>query len=209
MNNINNNISFIVLKSILIVVLLFMSISSYSQNCSKKKLATKEMRLDFDYRGQSMFLEMSNGDTVTLNVVLYSKQSYRIFVVGEQKLGKIDFTVIVPRKKFNRVVKDIEPKTVPIYKKDPNGFYLYNIDGERINIGEETIMDTLWTRETTAIRELVYNSNISEVPYWMAKPNKTQLITIKVSVADADKIQKGCIGVYVGREFSNAYQFRR
>ena len=190
-------------------MLLFITLTSNSQNCAKKKLASKDMRLDFDYRGQSLFLEMGNGDTATLNVVLYSKQNYRIFVVGEQKLGKVDFTVIVPRKKFNRVVKDIQPKVVPIYKQDPNGFYLYNTEGERIFMGEITIMDTTWTRETTAIRELVYNSNNAEFPFWMAKPNKTQLISIKVSIEVAEKIHKGCIGVYVGREFSNAYQFRR
>ena len=190
-------------------MLLISTLSLSSQNCSKKKLASKDIRLDFDYRGQSLFMELGNGDTATLNVVLYSKQNYRIFVVGEQKLGKVDFTVIVPRKKFNRVVKDVNPKIVPIYKQDPNGFYLYNIEGERIFMGEITVMDTTWTRETTAIRELVYDSKNAEAPFWMAKPNKTQLISIKVSIEDAERIQKGCIGVYVGREFSNAYQFRR
>lgn len=208
MNNKNNILVFLV-RTILVLVMLFISFTSNSQNCSKKKLASKDMRLDFDYRGQSLFLEMGNGDTATLNVVLYSKQNYRIFVVGEQKLGKVDFSVIVPRKKFNRIVKDVKPKSVPVYKKDPNGFYLYNTDSERILIGEETIQDTSWTRETTSIRELVYNSKKAEEPFWMAKPNKTQLISIKVSIEVAEKIQKGCIGVYVGREFSNVYQFRR
>ena len=47
------------------------------------------MRGKFDYRGQSVFVEMANGDSTTLNIVLYSKQNYRIFVVGEQKLGKV------------------------------------------------------------------------------------------------------------------------
>ena len=207
--NTNSNISFYLLRISWILMLLFITLSSNSQNCSKKKLASKDMRLDFDYRGQSMFLEMGNGDTATLNVVLYSKQNYRIFVVGEQKLGKVDFTVIVPRKRFNRVIKNVKPKIVPIYKQDPNGFYLYNTDGDRIFMGEITISDTTWTRETTSIKELVYNSKKAEDYYWMAKPNKTQLITIKLSIEDAEKIQRGCIGVYVGREFSNAYQFRR
>lgn len=208
MNN-NSNISSHISRATWLLMLLLITLSASSQNCAKKKLATKEMRLDFDYRGQSLFLEMSNGDTTTLNVVLYSKQNYRIFVVGEQKLGKIDFNVIVPRKKFNRVMKDIKPKIVSIYKQDPNGFYLYNTDGERIFMGEITVMDTTWTRETSSIREMVYDSRNAEDNYWMAKPNKTQLITIKLSIEDAERIQRGCIGVYVGREFSNAYQFRR
>ncbi len=180
-----------------------------AQKCAKKKLADKEMRSNFDYRGQSMFVEMTNGDTTTLNIILYSKQNYRVFVVGEQKLGRVDFEIRVPRKKFNRVVKEIKPKEVIVYKKDPSGFYLYNIEGERIPIGNETILDTLWTRETTTIQELVYDSRVADTPFWLATPSKTQLISIKVSVAAMEKTQKGCIGVYVGREYSNLYQFRR
>lgn len=193
----------------ILVLLLLVSSKGQAQRCSKKKLASKEMREDFDYRGQSLFVEMANGDSTTLNVVLYSKQNYRIFVVGEQKLGGVDYQVIVPRKRFNRVVKEIKPKKITVYKKDPSGFYLYNPDGERIPIGEEMIQDTLWMRETTTTKELVYDSRVAERPYWLATPNKTQLITIKVQVEDAQKVQKGCVGVYVGREYSNIYQFRR
>jgi len=94
-------------------------------------------------------------------------------------------------------------------KKDPSGFYLYNNDGERIPIGEEIVADTTWTRETSTTEEVVFNSRTSDISYWTATPNKTQLITVKVYVEKAQKIQKGCIGVYVGREFANAYQFRR
>lgn len=196
-------------KILWVFTLLFISLSASTQNCSKKKLASKEMRLDYDYRGQSLFIELANGDTTTLNIVLYSKQNYRIFVVGEQKLGKIDYEIIVPRKKFTRVLKDVQPKTVTVFKKDPNGFYLYNTDGNRIPVGDEIIMDTTWTRETTTTKELVFNTMTSDTPFWLATPNKTQLISIKVKVETTDKIQKGCVGIYVGREYSNIYQFRR
>lgn len=205
----NVQISTLTISAVLALIFTLLANVVHSQNCSKKKLATKEMRLEYDYRGQSLFIEMNNGQSDTLNIVLYSKQNYRIFVVGEQKLGKVDYQVIVPRKKFKRIVKDVQPKIVTVYKKDPMGFYLYNTDGERIPVGEETIMDTTWTRETTTTRELVYDSSNAETPYWHATPNKTQLITIKVLVEATDKIMNGCVGVYVGREFSNIYQFRR
>ena len=204
-----NHIKISTSRIIGLIVVLLISLTVHSQKCSKKKLASKEMRLDFDYRGQSIFEELANGDSTTLNIVLYSKQNYRIFVVGEQKLGKVDYAVIVTRKKFNRIVKDIQPKTINIYKKDPNGFYLYNPDGERIPVGEKSIMDTVWTRETTSTKEIVYNSKTAETPYWLATPNKTQLISIKINVEKTVKKQTGCIGVYVGREYSNIYQFRR
>ncbi|MBI9067566.1 MAG: hypothetical protein JEZ09_09765 [Salinivirgaceae bacterium] len=180
-----------------------------AQKCSKKKLADKDIRLDFDYRGQSLFVELSNGDTTSLNIILYSKQNYRIFVAGEQKLGNIEYQIIVPKKKFNRVMESVQPKTVNVYKKDPNGFYLYNPEGERIVIGEETIMDTTWTRETTVFKEVVFDSNKAENNFWEATPSKTQLITIKVNVGLSEKKQLGCVGLYVGREYSNIYQFRR
>lgn len=196
---------------IIAVSLLWIGFSTevQAQKCAKKKLADKEMRGTFDYRGQSVFLEMGNGDTATLNIILYSKQNYRIFVVGEQKLGKIDFEIQVPRKKFSRIVKEVNPKEVTVFKKDPNGFYLYNIDGERIPIGTETIMDTVWTRETTTSKELVYDSQKADNPFWLATPGKTQLIAIKVHVVGSERVQRGCIGIYVGREYSNIYQFRR
>lgn len=197
---------------ILFIILSFVSFvneQSVAQNCAKKKLADKEIRGEYDYRGQSLFVEMANGDTTTLKIVLYSKQNYKIFVVGEQKLGKVNYQVYVPRKKFNRIVKDIKPKTVPVYKRDPEGFYLYDNSGNRIKIGEETIQDTIWTRETADVEELVYDSRTAEMPYWTATPNKTQLVSIKVEIEDADRILRGCVGLYVGREYSNIYQFRR
>lgn len=196
---------------IIVVFLLlgFLPVSLMGQNCSKKKLATKEQRGDYDYRGQSVFVSLANEDSTNLKIVLYSKQNYKIFVVGEQKLGQIDYQIFVPRKRFNRVVKDVVPKKITVYKKDPEGFYLYNNSGERIPIGEETVMDTVWTRETADVEQLVYDSRNAELPYWLATPRKTQLVTIKVFVESADKILQGCIGLYVGREYSNIYQFRR
>jgi hypothetical protein len=179
------------------------------QNCAKKKLATNEMKGNLDYRGQSMFVGINSGDSTILNIVLYSKQNYRIFVVGEQKLGKLSFKIYVPRKKFTRVVKEIQPKKITIYKKDPLGFYLYDINGARIPLGEEIIQDTLWSRETSSIDDMVFDSENTDVPYWTATPNKTQLITVKVYIEPNPKKIEGCIGVYVGREYSNAYQFRR
>ncbi len=205
----NVKINALYLKFLAVALLLIIIGTTQGQNCSKKKLADKEMREDYDYRSQSLFVELGNGDTTTVNIVLYSKQNYRIFVVGEQKLGRIDYEIIVPRKKFTRVVESVQPKTVTKYKKDPNGFYLYNPNGERIPIGDEVVNDTTWTRETTTIEETVHNSRTADIGYWLATPNKTQLITIKVYVEPSVKVQRGCIGVYVGREYVNAYQFRR
>src|SRR3989339_520426 len=199
----------ITISTSIILLLVAVSFSGQAQKCAKKKLADKQIREDYDYRGQSLFIELGNGDSTTLNIVLYSKQNYRIFVVGEQKLGKIDYEIIVPRKKFNRVVQNIQQKKVTAYKKDPNGFYLYNTEGERIPIGEVMVNDTIWSRETNTTEELVYNSRDAESTFWTATPGKTQMISIKVFVEKTDKPQRGCIGVYVGREFSNAYQFRR
>jgi len=205
MNNIQPTYRLIIIAILTLIV----TSVGFGQNCSKKKLASKEMREEYDYRGQSLFVEMANGDTTTLKIVLYSKQNYKIFVVGEQKIGNLEYEIHVPRKKFNRVVKEVKPKTVSVYKKDPDGFYLYNNNGNRIEIGKETIQDTIWTRETADIEELVYNSRNSEFPYWLATPNKTQLVTIRVIADEADKIIIGCVGLYVGREYSNIYQFRR
>lgn len=180
-----------------------------AQNCSKKKLASNELKGKYDYRGQSMFKEMSSGDTATLSVVLYSKQNYRLFVAGEQKLGNVNYQIYVPRKKFTRVVKAVKDRTVQVYKKDPMGFYLYDSNGEKIPAGQEIIKDTIWTRETTSINDLVFDSRNSDLSFWEATSGKTQNITIKVNVEKASKKVSGCIGVYVGCEYSNASQFIR
>ena len=194
---------------VLIVPMLAFSVGVSGQNCSKKKLASNELKGKYDYRGQSMFKQMASGDSATLNVVLYSKQNYRLFVASEQKLGKVNFQIYVPRKKFTRVVKDVKQRKVPVYKKDPMGFYLYDANGEKIPNGEEIIQDTIWTRETSSINDLVYDSRNSDIGYWEATSGKTQNITIKVEVEKAAKKVDGCIGVYVGCEFSNASQFIR
>lgn len=190
-------------------LIMFCSGEAFSQNCSKKKLASNELKGKYDYRGQSMFRSVNSGDSITLNVVLYSKQNYRLFVASEQKLGKVSYQIYVPRKKFTRVVKGVSPKTVKTYKKDEMGFYEYDNNGEKIPEGEMVIQDTIWTRETTSINDLVYDSKTSEVAFWEATPGKTQDITIKVKVEPNAKKVEGCIGVYVGCEYSNASQFIR
>ena len=194
---------------VMIVPMLAFSVGVSGQNCSKKKLASNELKGKYDYRGQSMFKQMASGDSAILNVVLYSKQNYRLFVASEQKLGKVNYQIYVPRKKFTRVVKDVKERTVQVYKKDPMGFYLYDSNGEKIPDGEEIIQDTIWTRETTSINDLVFDSRNSDMGYWEATSGKTQNITIKVEVEQAPKKVDGCIGVYVGCEYSNASQFIR
>lgn len=194
---------------VMIVPMLAFSVGVLGQNCSKKKLASNELKGKYDYRGQSMFKQMASGDSAILNVVLYSKQNYRLFVASEQKLGKVNYQIYVPRKKFTRVVKDVKERTVQVYKKDPMGFYLYDSNGEKIPDGEEIIQDTIWTRETTSINDLVFDSRNSDMGYWEATSGKTQNITIKVEVEQAPKKVDGCIGVYVGCEYSNASQFIR
>ena len=194
---------------VLIVPMLAFSVGVSGQNCSKKKLASNELKGKYDYRGQSMFKQMASGDSATLNVVLYSKQNYRLFVASEQKLGNVNYQIYVPRKKFTRVVKDVKQRKVPVYKKDPMGFYLYDSNGEKIPDGFEVVQDTIWTRETTSINDLVFDSRTAGQPYWEATPGKTQNITIRVNVEKTPKKVDGCIGVYVGCEYSNASQFIR
>lgn len=189
-------------------ILLLCGNNAFSQ-CSKKKLASNELKGNYDYRGQSMFKEMSTGDSAILNVVLYSKQNYRLFVANEQKLGNVNYRIYVPRKKFTRVVKDVKDKKVQVYKKDPMGFYLYDSNGEKIPAGEEVVKDTTWIRETTMINDLVFDSRNSDLPYWEATLGKTQNITVKIDVEKNAKKINGCVGVYVGCEFSNASQFIR
>ncbi|MBO4602112.1 MAG: hypothetical protein J5651_03010 [Salinivirgaceae bacterium] len=190
-------------------VLIMSCLGASGQNCSKKKLASNELKGKFDYRGQSLFRPLNTGDSITLNVVLYSKQNYRLFVVGEQKLGNLNYQIYVPSKKFTRVVQSVEEKKVPVYKKDPLGFYLYDKNGQKVKIGEQTIQDTIWSRETTSINDLVFDSRTSDQQFWEATPVKTQSITIKVYVAPAAKKVDGCVGLYVGCEYSNASQFIR
>ncbi len=198
-----------ILHIIVLFILLSLSTKAISQNCSKKKIAEKEIKEDYDYRGQSLYKDMLNGESAELHIVLYSKQNYRLFVAGEQKLGEVDYQIIVPRKQFTRVVKEIVPKTVTEYRKDPSGFFLYDTDGQRIPEGEKVIQDTIWERKTTEIEELVYDSRTNELPYWTATPRKTQQIKVLVEVKPAHKPESGCVGIYVGKEYTNTYQFRR
>ena len=78
-----------------VAAMLLSGASAMGQNCSKKKLASNEMKGKYDYRGQSMFKEIASGDSATLNVVLYSKQNYRLFVASEQKLGTVNYQIYV------------------------------------------------------------------------------------------------------------------
>ena len=86
----------------------------------------------------------------------------------------------------------------------------YGLSIKKVTI--DSVMDGIFyatLHMTDGFNEKRFDSRTSDQQFWEATPVKTQSITIKVYVAPAAKKVDGCVGLYVGCEYSNASQFIR
>lgn len=195
-------------RILFIGLLLLSALRGFTQRCDNKNFCDKELYGEFDFRSQSNYAQVNSGDSVRVKVVVYAKQSYRMFTCCDKNLKEVDFRIIYPEKRFKRVIKEIETKDVPIYQKDKSGNFVLNKDGEKIMTGTIYAADTVWSRELVTSESVVYDSREAEEKYWDVDVHKTRLIIIEVIVPEKRKKKSGCIQIMVGRKYETSGQFR-
>lgn len=198
-----------IIKKILVVLIIVVFHQVQAQRCDKKNYCDKGLYGEYDYRSQSNYSQVYTGDTLRVKVVVYAKQSYRIFTCADRKLKKVHFNIIFPEKRFKRIIKNVVTKEVPIYEKNKNGKIIFNDKGEKILTGTIFANDTVWGRQLVTSEKIVYNSEKEKNKFWDALIHKTRLIIIEVIIPEQRKKRPGCIQIMVGREKGATNQFRR
>ena len=188
-----------VFRLLLISLCLFSFVSGNAQRCDKKDFCPAELLGNYEYDAQTTYTQMATGDTIRIKTVVYSKYDYRIFVCGERRLGSIEYKIFYPEKRFEPKIDKISEKQVPVYKRDKNGFLIYNDDEEPIQEGVTTINDTIWTRRLVTYNNLVFENKSSEFLYWESQIMKTRLMIVEIIVPKSRRYFFGCIAVMVGR----------
>lgn len=185
---------------IFFLTLFLLNISSYSfsQRCDKKKFYDKKDLGNYDYRGQSSYSLLSPKDTVTLKIVVYSSQDYRIFAACDPALGQVELNIIKQIKKRKKVIKEITNEEVPIYQKDEDGEFLLDDWGDYIEEGSEIVYDTIWGTKKYVETEPIYSSINSSEPFWEKSVKKTQVLIVKIIVPDGDGDIAGCSSILIG-----------
>ncbi|MDD2562824.1 MAG: hypothetical protein PHU27_01240 [Salinivirgaceae bacterium] len=187
------------IRLILVPLCLFSLMSVKAQRCDKKDFCPTELLGDYEYDDQTTYTQMATGDTIRIKTVVYSKYDYRIFVCGERRLGDIEYKIFYPEKRFEPKIDEITKKQVPVYKRDKNGFLIYDDNEEPIQEGVTTINDTLWTRRLVTYTNLVFENNKPESLYWESQIMKTRLMIVEIVVPKSRRYFFGCIAVMVGR----------
>lgn len=206
------------IKSVIILGLLVIASSTYSQSCAWKK-CNKELYGDsYDYRGQSTYGSLAPGDTMKVRVVLYASNVIRIFVCGEKQLGTIRYRIIKTSNEYKKVVDRIQTNTVeePVYKLDDEGQPIpvlneweeQEIDEfgepkfEVLEYKEVTKADTIWKIEKK-LKEFVLFNSTSGIPFFESKIERSTSVTIEIIVPPSTSTTEGCVAVMVGRKFRN------
>lgn len=184
---------------LLIIVATFPSIQGYSQRCDKKKFCPSELLGEYDYGPQTTYTQLGTGDTIRIKTVVYSKFNYRIFVCGERRLGDIRFKVYYPEKRFEPTIDRIIDKQVVDYKRDKNGFLIYDNNEEPIKQGISVVKDTVWTRRLVTYDNLVFDNDVPENLFWESEVKKTRLMIVEIVIPKSRRYFFGCIAVMVGR----------
>ncbi len=200
----------IIFKVLIPVLLLsFTSYTINAQRCGKKLLCDIEPDNSFDYRGQSTYAELYPGDTIRTKTVIYSGQIYDIFICGDPALGTVEFKIIKQHKKSRNVIEEISETEEILYKEDEYGEYEYDEYGDYIEIGRETIYDTIWKRERYIEEEILFNNlnNKEGTNRWKKNVTKTQTLIVEVIVPD--NASEGCADLLIGHKSRQKSSFKR
>ncbi len=185
---------------IIITISLFSAIYTNAQRCEKKKLAPKEWLGDYDYTKQTTYTQLAVGDTIRMKTVVYSQYDYRIFAVGEHRLGKLKYRILIPEKKFNPIIDKIVDKQITVYERDHNGFLIYDENEEPIPKGTATIKDTVWTRRLITTETEIFTNDNNEDLYWESKIQKTRLLVVEIIIPKSKNYFYGCVALMVGQK---------
>lgn len=191
----------IALQAIIIIATTFplTPTSLKAQKCENKKLAPKEWLGQYDYVSQTTYTQLAVGDIIRVKAVVYSQYDYRIFVVGEKRLGKVEYKIIEPQKKFEPVINQIIEKEVLTYQLDSNGLPIYDQDENPIPTGTKTIYDTLWSRQLKTSEITIYDNTQTTTPYCELTIKKNKLLIVEIVVPPAKRHHFGCIALMIGR----------
>ena len=195
----------------IIILLMFFSFSTriQAQRCGRKAACTIEIDDSFDYRGQSTYATLYPSDTANTKIVVYSGQVYNIFLCGEPQLGTIEFNILKLHRKYRNVIDEVIESENILYKQDEYGDYVYDEYGDYIEIGRETVHDTLWIREKYIEKEILFNNfeNKSGTPNWKIAITKTQTLLVEVIVSE--NASEGCMDLFIGHRTKHKSQFKR
>lgn len=190
--------------SLILVFSFSLSLKSFAQKCAKKTYCSKEQLGDFDYRSQSHYTEMMNGETQRVEIVVYANQNYRLLVCTDPKLSNVEYRIFNLYKRPKKVMQDVYQKEVTVYKQAANGEFDYDENGNKVVLGTKMVNDTIWQRKTIEEKELIFDSrtNSFKPPYWETKTTKTGMMVIETAVDESEEPRSGCVNVLVGRKTS-------
>lgn len=192
-----------------VILFCFFGINTNAQRCGKKLLCNIELDDRFDYRGQSTYAILYPGDTIRTKIVTYGGQYYDIFTCADPILGAIEFNVIKQDKKYRNVIQEVNETEEIQYKLDDYGDYEYDAYGDFIEIGRETIYDTVWIRERYIEEEIFFNNlnNKDGKDRWQKLARKTQTLIVEVLVPENG--QEGCVDLLIGHKTRQKSSFKR
>ena len=195
---------------IFISLLFFTSISllkSYSQGECDDEFFT-----GYDFRSQSVYGELSPGDTMKLNVVVYAGQDFRVFVCNDTELGDLTYRLFKRERVTKKIIKDILEVEEVKYQLDENGDIAYPEENnyEPVVISKKIVNDTIWTNKRVFEDFLVFdNKKNASKPYWEESVSKTHRLVINVIVPKGDPNYLGFVEIYVGRRSKKSGKFDR
>ncbi|MBU0765496.1 MAG: hypothetical protein KJ607_11740, partial [Bacteroidetes bacterium] len=150
---------------IIIAVITFLLFASdaFSQPCKFRKSdceledSEEDIFGDYDYRSQSAYAQMSPGDVQEVRFVVYRGKDYQVFTCQDYDLGDVQFQIVKPENRRERIIKKVNEKEEKVYKTDEYGsvIYKYNEWGdmeydeegnpipEQV-LGTKKIYDTIW-----------------------------------------------------------------
>lgn len=204
----------------LFFVILFLNLKSnlYSQ-CYEFKFCNNKDLGDYDYRSQSSFAMLSPGDTSKTNIILYSKQKYRILVCSDPNLGDIHYTIIEPVTEYKRVIDtiiELKPDEVTYPEEYAEEDY-YSEDTEEFTTEEtpsepmKPTYDTIWETIKNVNEVVIFDSkqNPTGKNYWESEMKRTKRLVVKVIVSPVGGGEeiKECVNILVGRKSADTKKF--
>lgn len=180
-------------------------------DCELETETGEDIFADYDYRSQSAYAQLSPGDKQEIRFVVYRDKDYQVFTCQDFELGDVQFQIIKPVTRTERVIDRIDIKEEDVPELDEYGEQKYDENYNPIFKGKRKLYDTIW-KTNRFVEEVVWfdsHNNDKGTKIWKFQCDKTTTLRARIIVPDGDPEYLGCVSVLIGFRQSAYKKFTR
>ncbi len=162
----------------------------------------------YDYRSQSYYTSLQQGDSLNITIIVYAKQDFRITALCDKSLGSISYKIVEPNRENISKINKINENEEIIYKLDEYGEQILGGDDKPVVLSKEILRDTIWDNTVIVHETILYDNETSDgISFYDIKNlEASKRLVIKLKVNGNTVETRGCVAILVGRKYVSPFK---